>query len=76
MREKTPGERMMMAIQMSEFVGRMQEAGERARHPEASEREIMLRAAAYRIPKDLMIQACGWHPDLGPYREPGPDKKE
>jgi hypothetical protein len=63
LRSKTGGERMMMAFELSEFANRMSEAGVRARYPEASEREVFLRAAALRLPRDLMIRAYGWDPD-------------
>jgi len=66
LRSKTAGERMMMAFDLSEFANRMSEAGVRARYPEASEREVFLRAAALRLPRDLMIRAYGWIPTSTP----------
>lgn len=63
LRNKTPEERMEMAFRMTDFALGLAEAGVRARHPEAPEREIFLRAAALRIPRDLMIRAYGWDPD-------------
>jgi hypothetical protein len=63
LRKKTPGERLLMALKMTDFAFQMSEAGVRARHPEASEREVFLRAAALRLPRDLMIRAYGWDPD-------------
>ena len=65
LRQKTPGERIAMVFEMTDFVLRMSESGVRARHPEASEREVFLRSVALRLPKDLMIRAYGWHPDMG-----------
>jgi hypothetical protein len=62
LREKTPGERIAMAFALTDFALRMAESGVRARHPEASEREIFLRAAALRLPRELMIRAYGWDP--------------
>lgn len=53
----------MMALDLSELAIRMSEAGVRAQFPEASEREVFLRAAARRLPRDLMIRAYGWDPD-------------
>lgn len=35
-------------------------AGERMRHPEASEREVFLRAASQWLDRDSMIRAHGW----------------
>jgi hypothetical protein len=63
LRNKKPGERMAMALQLTEFAIRVSESGVRARYPNASEREVFLRAAALRIPRDLMIHAYGWDPD-------------
>jgi hypothetical protein len=63
LREKTPGEKIAMAFEMSEFAVRLSESGVRARYPNASEREIFLRSAALRIPRDLMIRAYGWDPE-------------
>jgi hypothetical protein len=54
---------MSMALAMTEFAIRVSESGVRARYPNASEREVFLRAAALRIPRDLMIRAYGWDPD-------------
>ena len=63
LRAKTPGERIAMAFQLSEFAVKVSESGVRARHPGASEREIFLRSAALRLPRDLMIRAYGWDPE-------------
>jgi hypothetical protein len=66
LRRKTPGERIAMAFELTDFALRMAESGVRARYPEASEREIFLRAAALRLPRDLMIRAYGWDPGESP----------
>lgn len=63
LRRKTPGERIAMAFELSDFAVRVAESGVRARYPEASEREIFLRSAALRLPRDLMIRAYGWDPE-------------
>jgi hypothetical protein len=63
LRAKTPGERILMAFELSDFAVRMSESGVRARYPHASEREIFLRSAALRLPRDLMIRAYGWDPE-------------
>jgi len=68
-RRKTPGERIMMAFELTDFALKMAESGVRARYPEASEREIFLRSATLRLPRDLMIRAYGWDPEL--HAEPG-----
>jgi hypothetical protein len=66
LRRKTPGERMAMAFELTDFALRMAESGVRARYPGASEREVFLRAAALRLPRDLMIRAYGWDPGESP----------
>jgi hypothetical protein len=63
LRAKTPGERILMAFELSDFAVRASESGVRARYPDASEREIFLRSAALRLPRDLMIRAYGWDPE-------------
>lgn len=62
-RAKSPEARLEMAFQMTDFVLRMTESGVRARYPLASEREIFLRCAALRLPRDLMIRAYNWDPE-------------
>ncbi len=63
LRNKTPGERIAMAFDLTNFALRMAESGVRANYPDASEREIFLRAAALRLPRDLMIRVYGWDPE-------------
>ncbi len=63
LRSKTPGERIAIAFDLTDFALRMAESGVRANHPGASEREIFLRSAALRVPRDLMIRAYGWDPE-------------
>lgn len=65
LRQKTTGERIEMALELTDFALRMAESGVRVRYPGASEREIFLRAAALRLPRDLMIRAYGWDPADG-----------
>ena len=63
LRAKSAGERIEMALGLTGFAVRMAESGVRAACPNASEREIFLRTAALRIPRDLMIKAYGWDPE-------------
>jgi hypothetical protein len=63
LRSKTPGERIEMVFELTDFALRMAESGVRVRHPDASEREIFLRSAALRLPRELMIRAYGWDPE-------------
>ncbi|HEY4088062.1 MAG TPA: hypothetical protein VGM43_19130 [Bryobacteraceae bacterium] len=63
LREKTPEEKIVMTFEMSEFAVRLSESGVRARYPNASEREMFLRSAALRLPRNLMIRAYGSDPE-------------
>jgi hypothetical protein len=63
LRAKTPGERIVMAFELSDFAVRMADSGVRSRYPGASEREIFLRSASLRLSRDLMIRAYGWDPE-------------
>jgi len=63
LRGKTPGERIEMVFELTDFALRMAESGVRVRHPDASEREVFLRSAALRLPRELMIRAYGWDPE-------------
>jgi len=62
LRSKTAGERFAMALDLTDFAIRMSENGVRERFPHASDREVFLRAASLRLPRDLMILAYGWDP--------------
>jgi hypothetical protein len=64
LRQKTPGERIGIALSLTDFALQMAESGVRQRYPDASEREIFLRSAALRLPRDLMIRAYGWNPGI------------
>lgn len=70
LRKKTPGERIAIAFELSDFAVRVAESGVRARYPGATEREIFLRSAALRLSRDLMIQAYGWDPET-PFERSG-----
>lgn len=63
LRGKTPGEKIEMAFGLTDFALRMAESGVRVNYPLASEREVFLRTAALRLPRDLMIKAYGWDPE-------------
>jgi hypothetical protein len=62
-RSMTPDQRMSMAFKLTDLFIEMQGSVIRADYPHASEREVLLRAAALRIPRDLMIRAFGWDPE-------------
>lgn len=62
LRRMTPGERLRNALELTAFVQRLQEAGQRRLHPNASELEIMIRAAASRLDKETLRKVYGWAP--------------
>jgi hypothetical protein len=63
LRRKPPGEKLAATLQLTALAIRFQEAGVRLRYPHASEREVFLRAASQRLPRDLMIRVYGWAPE-------------
>jgi hypothetical protein len=63
LRKKPAGEKLAMVLELSGMAMELARAGERLTHPEASEREIFLRAASRWLDRDLMIRAYGWDPE-------------
>ncbi len=57
-----PGERMLKSLRLSGMMMRFSEAGIRRQYPNATDREIFLRAAARRLGRETMIAAYGWDP--------------
>ena len=55
--------KIALVFQMTETVIRLSEENERKLHPEASDREIFLRAAARRLGRETLIRAYGWDPE-------------
>ena len=62
LRKKSPTERLRMAFEWSAAVEQISAAGIRLRHPHATEREVALRLAAFRLGDDLVRKAFGWDP--------------
>jgi hypothetical protein len=62
LRQKTPGERIASAFQLTDLILHMTEMGVRSAHPQADDREVLLRRAARWLPRDVMIRAYGWDP--------------
>jgi hypothetical protein len=62
-RRMPPEERFARALELSELAIRFSEAGVRAAYPQATEGEVFLRAAAGRLPRELMMGAYHWDPD-------------
>jgi hypothetical protein len=64
LRQKTPGERIATTLGLTAFALQMSEMGVRRAHPKASDREVFLRVAARHLPRDLMIRAYQWDPEI------------
>ncbi len=65
-RQMSPAHKAARVLELSRMVLALAETGVRRRYPQAGEREVFLRTAALHLPRNLMIRAYGWHPDLGP----------
>ncbi len=63
LRQKKPGERVSAALWLTDLTFKMAEAGVRALYPDASSREVFLRAAARRLSRDSMLRCYGWDPE-------------
>lgn len=61
----TPGERLVQSLRLTRLMMRMVEAGVRRDFPEASEREVFLRAAVRRLGPELVKKAYGWEAPEG-----------
>ncbi len=58
-------QKLAQVFEMTKLVMGLAALGVRNRYPDATEREVFLRTAALHLPKELMLRAYGWHPDLG-----------
>jgi hypothetical protein len=63
-RKKTPGEKIALCLTMADMECEDRQAAVRARHPQASEDEIFLRAALLNLGRAWMIRVYGWDPDV------------
>jgi hypothetical protein len=64
-RRMTPQQRLARAFSMSAALRELAEARVRATYgPGISEREVRLRVASLAIPRETMISAFGWDPDV------------
>jgi hypothetical protein len=62
-RRMSPGQRLMMAMEMNRAVQQMAAARIHAQYgPDLPERELRLRLAALWIDRDTMMRAFGWDP--------------
>ncbi|HLX08059.1 MAG TPA: hypothetical protein VKY89_09395 [Thermoanaerobaculia bacterium] len=67
-RRMSPGQRLMMAMEMNRAVQQMAEARIRAQYgPDLPERELRLRLAALWIDRETMVRAFGWDPQVEGY---------
>jgi len=57
-----PDRKLRLIFELQETVDDFARSGIRMRHPQASEREVVLRLAALKLPRELMIAAFGWDP--------------
>ena len=62
--EDVAGKRLARVFELGEFQEALQISNIRSMYPEAEDREVFLRLAARRLPRDLMIKAYSWDPDL------------
>lgn len=58
----SPQEKLEIVRRLNRSLVALAEAGVRQRHPGISEREVKLRAASLRLPRETMIRAFGWDP--------------
>ena len=67
-RRMTPQERLARALSMSAALRELAEARIRATYgPGLSDREVKLRVASLSIPRETMVKAFGWDPDVEGY---------
>lgn len=67
-RRMSPGQRLMMAMEMNRAVQEVAAARIRAQYgPDLPERELRLRLAALWIDRETMIRAFGWDPQVEGY---------
>lgn len=65
-RRMTPAQKLARCGDLSTAVRQLAAARIRAEHPEADEREVLLRVASLLYPADLMERAAGWKPAGAP----------
>lgn len=60
-------EKMALVVDLNRTVDALAAAGIRERHGDISERELRIRIAALRYPRELLIAAVGWDPEVEGY---------
>lgn len=63
-RRMTPAEEVAQVRELTRTARRFAMAGIRARHPNASEREVRLRLASYWLDRETMVKWLDWDPDV------------
>jgi hypothetical protein len=66
-RQMTIAEKLQWMNRINSAMERLARADVRRRYPYATDREIRLRVASRRIPRELMIKAFGWDPEIEGY---------
>lgn len=62
LRKMPAGKRLDSVFALNRLAIGLSEAGVRMAYPAADDREVFLRTAARRLPRELMIRAYGWDP--------------
>ena len=64
LRRMTPGQKIRRIVELNRAVETMAAAGIRSRYgADISERELRLRLAALRLPRETMVEVFGWDPE-------------
>ncbi len=63
LRRMPAGEKLGATLNASQFLLQLYEMGVRRLHPDANDREVLLRVAARHLPRELVIRAYGWDPE-------------
>ncbi len=61
-RRMSPGDKLAAMFELTAMMMRLSEDAVRKQFPNASDREVFLRAATRRLGRDIMIKAYGWDP--------------
>ena len=62
-RSMLPEEKLLEIDELHRSVDAVARMGIRMRHPEADERELVMRVAALKYGRALVLEAFGWDPD-------------
>ena len=65
--EMPPRRKVELAFSETDAVRHAARAGLRSRYPQASEEELKCRLAALLLPRELVIAAYGWDPEVEGY---------